>query len=190
MGTVMDFLQVEEEFAWFLDIIKREKAESYLEVGAKFGECTKRVGEILPVPSRIVTVDLPGGTKLWNKSKLQLEGNINALVKKGHDARVVWGDSTDPGVIQHVKSLAPFDVIFIDANHTLPYVTQDWLNYGPMGRIVAFHDINWRRAPEWVGTRIDVPEFWESVKKDHRYEEIRACPTGKNNGIGVVWRRG
>lgn len=58
-----------------------------------------------------------------------------------------------------------------------------------MGRIVAFHDLAWRRAPEWVGTRIDVPELWASIKGSFaRTEEIILCPTGKNNGIGVLWR--
>jgi hypothetical protein len=57
-----------------------------------------------------------------------------------------------------------------------------------MCRLVAFHDIAWRRAPEWVGVRIDVPEFWDSIKGDYRHEEFKFCPTGKNNGIGVLWR--
>lgn len=188
MGTVETFLQVEEEFNWFLDIIKRERCNSYLEVGAKFGECLRRVGEVLPVPSRLVAVDLPRGTKQWPKSETSLLNNIKRLNDKGHDAHIIWGDSTDPGIIERVSLLGPFDVIFIDANHTLPYVTADFHNYGPMGRIIAFHDIAWRRAPEWVGVRIDVPQFWDSIKDKYKSDEIRACPTGKNNGIGVVWR--
>jgi predicted O-methyltransferase YrrM len=188
MGAVMEFLQVEEEFNWFLDIIKREGCRSYLEVGAKFGECTKRVGEVIPVPSRLVTVDLPGGTKAWSRSEVQLKNNMAQLQSRGHDTHLIWGDSTDLKVVKRVWDLGPFDVVFIDANHTLEYVKKDWFNYGPMGRVVAFHDINWRRAPEWVGTRIDVPQFWDDIKDGYRHDEIRACPTGKNNGIGVLWR--
>jgi hypothetical protein len=68
-------------------------------------------------------------------------------------------------------------------------VTADWINYGPMSRnIVAFHDISWRRAPDWVGTRIDVPEFWDAIKHDYRHRELKMCPSGKNNGIGVLWK--
>jgi hypothetical protein len=57
-----------------------------------------------------------------------------------------------------------------------------------MTRIIAFHDIAWQRAPDWVGTRIDVPEFWARVKGPARqHAELKLCPTGKNNGIGVLW---
>lgn len=188
MGEVMEFLQVEEEFNWFLDIIRRENCRSYLEIGSKFGEGLKRVGEILPVPSKLVSVDLPGGTKLWNKSYPKLRDTVVAMRGKGHEAQLILGDSTDPKIIEQVRFYGPYDVIFIDANHTLPYVTKDFENYGPMGKIVGFHDIAWRRAPEWVGTRIDVPQFWESVKGKYRSDEIKVCPTGKNNGIGVLWR--
>jgi hypothetical protein len=44
------------------------------------------------------------------------------------------------------------------------------------------------RAPTWEGVRIDVPEFWDVIKRDFRHKEIKLCPTGKNNGIGVLWK--
>jgi hypothetical protein len=44
------------------------------------------------------------------------------------------------------------------------------------------------RAKEWEGVRIDVPEFWDVIKRDFRHKEIKLCPTGKNNGIGVLWK--
>jgi hypothetical protein len=56
-------------------------------------------------------------------------------------------------------------------------VAADSKNYGPIGRIIAFHDLAWKRAPEWVGTRIDVPEFWASIKGDYQHEEFKFCPT-------------
>ena len=64
----------------------------------------------------------------------------------------------------------------------------DWQNYGPLARIVAFHDIGWRREANWPGKRIAVPEVWNEIKAGYRFEEIKLCPTGKNNGIGVLWR--
>jgi predicted O-methyltransferase YrrM len=68
---------------------------------------------------------------------------------QGFDTHLIWGDSTAAEVIEKLMALGPFDAIFIDANHTSLIVEKDWANYGPMGRIVAFHDIGWHRAPEW-----------------------------------------
>jgi predicted O-methyltransferase YrrM len=181
-------LQVEAEIAGLGEILRAEGVRSFLEIGSKFGGSVGRLAQYLPRRSRIVSVDLPRGTKAWRESEPMLKGVIAGLKADGHDAHMIWGDSTDPRIVEQVRKLGPFDAIFIDANHTLEFVEKDWANYGPMGRIVAFHDINWHRAPEWVGVRIDVPQFWERVKADHRHQEFRLCPTGKNNGIGVLWR--
>lgn len=189
MGAASTFMQVEAEFGWFTNILRQEGIRSFLEIGSKFGESLKRVGAALENPSRLIAVDLPKGTRAWPHSERALKRTIDDLCKAGHDAQVIWGDSTNKGVISVVRALGPFDAIFIDANHTLPYVTADWENYGPMGRIIAFHDIAWRRSPEWgEGLRIDVPQLWQSLKGQYRHEEAKFCPSGKNNGIGVLWR--
>jgi hypothetical protein len=181
-------LQVEAEIARFAEIMVAEGVRSYLEIGSKFGGSLWRVARSLPVGSRIVSVDLPRGTKVWPESERSLMACIAELCRLGYDARVIWGSSTDPDIIARVRRLGPFDAAFIDGDHRLPGLTMDWENYGPMARVIGFHDISWRRAPEWVGTRIDVPEWWNEHKDISRHEEIRLCPTGKNNGIGVLWR--
>lgn len=188
LSSAMTLLQVEEELDWLAEIVRREGVCSLLEIGSKFGESLHRLATAMPARSHVVSVDLPGGTKMWRSSEKALQGNINDLQSRGYDAHVIWGSSFDPVVIEQVRALGPYDMIFIDADHRLPGVTKDWENYGPMGRMIAFHDIAWRRAPEWEGVRIDVPQFWDSIKGDYHHEEIRACPTGKNNGIGVLWR--
>lgn len=181
-------LQVEKEIDGFADIVAESGARSYLEIGSKFGGSLERVARRLPEGSRVVAVDLPNGTRAWSESRVALGGVMSCLNALGHETHMIWGDSTDPKIIEQVRKLGPFDAIFIDANHTMPYVEKDWSNYGPMGKIVAFHDIAWHRAPEWVGTRIDVPQFWDRVKNDFRHVELKYCETGKNNGIGVLWR--
>lgn len=181
-------LQDDAEIARLADILKEEGVTSYLEVGSKFGGSLWRLANALPVGSRIVAVDMPNGTKKWQESSASLKACCAELTRLGYDAHIVWGDSTDPKTIAEVWALGPFDATLIDANHTLRYVLADWFTYGAMARIVAFHDIAWSRAPDWVGTRIDVPQFWNGIKDDFRHEQIKLCPTGKNNGIGVLWR--
>lgn len=196
MGQYLtDAAQDPAEIAAFCDLLKREQVGSYLEVGSKFGGSLWLAATALPKGSRIVAVDLPSGTKAWTASRLSLVACIEELNRIGYDAQVIWGNSMDPVVIEQVRALGPFDAMLIDADHRWDRnnpapngVQADFLNYAPMGKIVAFHDLAWHRAPEWVGTRINVPEFWESIKGGYRHEEIILCPTGKNNGIGVLWR--
>jgi hypothetical protein len=192
-----DAAQDPAEISAFCALLRREGVRSYLEVGAKFGGSLWRVGQALPRGSRIVSVDMPFGTKAWKDSEPSLRACHEALRRDyGHDTHAIWGSSFDPAIIETVRALGPFDAMLIDADHRWNRadpkpngVQADWLNYGPMGRIVAFHDLAWRRAPEWVGTRINVPEFWASIKGDfERTEEIILCPTRKNNGLGIGWR--
>jgi hypothetical protein len=184
-----DAAQDEQEITAFCALLAAEGVQSYLEVGSKYGGSLWRVANALAPGSRIVAVDLPAGTKAWTESRKSLTECVAELNRRGYDARVIWGSSFDPDIIEQVRALGPYDAALIDADHRLPGVTQDWNNYGPMARIVAFHDLSWKRAPDWVGTRIDVPEFWASIKGGfERTQEIILCPTGKNNGIGVLWR--
>lgn len=184
----MTILQDDAEIDGLAALFAEEGVRSFLEIGSKFGGSLSRIASRLPLGSRVVSVDLPKGTKAWPQSEVDLRATIQRLQTQGYDARLIWGDSTAPAVIEQVRALGPFDAIFIDANHTLPFVQKDWANYGPMGRLVAFHDIAWKRAPTWEGTRIDVPEFWDRIKAGYRHQEFKFCPTGKNNGIGVLWR--
>ena len=164
MGARMTMLQVDAEIDGLADIFRKEDVRSFLEIGSKFGGSLERLASALPIGSRIVSVDMPRGTKAWRESEPALKGVIDGLKARGYDAHLIWGDSTAEDVIEQVRALGPFDAIFIDANHTLPFVQKDFANYSPMTRIMAFHDIGWRRAPEWEGVRIDVPEFWRLMK--------------------------
>jgi predicted O-methyltransferase YrrM len=183
-----EIAQCPEEIDAFADLLRNEGVTSLLEIGSKFGGSLWKLGNALPEGSRIVSVDLPNGTNAWEESRQSLQHCAAALNDRGYVTEIVWGNSTAPDVILQVERYAPFDAIFIDADHRLPGVTADWHNYGPMGTIVAFHDIAWKRQPDWKGTRIDVPEFWDSIKDSYQHREFKFCPTGKNNGIGVLWR--
>lgn len=189
MRYLSDALQDPAEIDAYCDILRSEEVSRYLEVGSKFGGSLWKAAQAMPKGSRIVAIDLPNGTKAWRESRVSLEACVAELNRTGYDARIIWGDSTSQEVIRKAALSGPYQAIMLDADHRLPGVTKDWENFGPMSsRIVAFHDIAWRRAPEWVGTRIDVPEFWNSIKGNYRHQEIKMCPTGKNNGIGVLWK--
>lgn len=176
--------QIEAEIAAFTAILVREGVRSYLEVGSKWGGSLWRVANALPAGSRIVSVDLPWGKR---ETEPHLISCWKELKARRYDAHLFLGDSTDEKIIDAVRALSPFDAIFIDANHTEPYVRKDWANYGPMGRLVAFHDINWQpRAQPSGKLPIDVPKVWNEIKDGYRFEEIKLDK--RDNGIGILWR--
>jgi hypothetical protein len=181
-------LQHEGELADFIALLRQNRVTRYLEIGAKFGGSLWRIGWALPRGSRIVAVDLPGGTAEWSLSEQSLTACVTALRDIGQDAHVVWGDSADEKIVEVVRALGPFDAVFIDGNHTLSGIRRDWANYGPLARMVAFHDIAWRNEPQDRGYLIDAPAFWAEVKQHHPHVEIKRDLTGRDNGIGVLWR--
>lgn len=184
-----EVLQDEKEISEYCDLLTSEEVRLYLEIGSKFGGSLYRAAQAMPKGSRIVAIDLPNGTKAWAESSKSLVDCVSELNKQGYDAHLIWGNSMAADVIRKATKLGPYDAIMIDADHRLPGVTADFENYAGLSRkMVAFHDIAWRRAPTWQGVRIDVPEFWNSIKNNYRHKEIIHCPTGKNNGIGVLWK--
>jgi predicted O-methyltransferase YrrM len=173
--------QVDAELDVLIEVFKAASVWSFLEIGSKFGSSLWRVARALPSGSRIVSVDL-------NTNGPSLGLCIAALREKGYDARLIAGNSMDVATIDKVRRLGPFDALFIDGNHKLMYVESDWRNYGAMAKIVAFHDIGWRRSSPASPNRILVPEFWNSIKDAHRHREILLDPDQNAYGIGVIWR--
>lgn len=179
-------LQDPVEIAEFCRLVETEKVASYLEIGSKFGGSLWRVVNAMTPGSRAVAVDLPHGDTSFKETLPPLEECCGHLRKRGYHVRLIIGDSTDPKVVDQVKALGPFDLVFIDANHTEPFVRKDWANYGPLGKIVAFHDIAWVPRPS-KKLPIEVPQVWRELRQGYRWREIRQ-PNTVDNGIGVLWR--
>ena len=182
-------LQYPSELAMFIRLLKQERVKSYLEIGSKYGGSLWRIALELSPGSRIVAVDLPHGDQSFKESQPHLEDCVKRLRERKYDAHLFLGDSTDPEIVKRVKELGPYDACLIDANHTEPYVRADWASYGPLAKIVAFHDIGW--IAEGRTTKkypIHVPIVWAELKKQFRHVEIKHDPTKRDNGFGVLWR--
>lgn len=178
MEITPDIVQDKAEFLEFLELIAREQIKSYLEIGSYRGGSLWTVTHALPAGARVVAVDLPGR----ESNRQRLEDRVIDLRLKGYDAHLIIGDSADPAVIDKARALGPYDLCLIDGCHTEEYVRGDWTNYGPMARVVAFHDI----AEKLDKSRMMVMEVWNELKVDYRHVEISRCH--EVNGIGVLWR--
>lgn len=183
-----NLLQDITEFNQFIKLIMVHEVTSYLEIGSKHGGSFWRISTALPKGSRVVSVDLPHGDGSFKNSEPNLKACVAELKRRGYDAHLFLSDSTNAQTVERVRSLSPFDLVFIDGNHTAPYVRADWKNYGPMSNMVAFHDIGYvpleHKDPKKLP--IDVPGFWKELKSEHEHVEIRNCAAA--NGIGVLWR--
>lgn len=182
-APVQDMIELKQ----MIKVFQAEGVKSYLEIGSKHGGSLWHVATSLPARSKIVSVDLPHGDSSFKESEPHLRACIKRLGELGFDAHLIIGDSTNPAVVAQVKELAPFDAVFIDADHTEPYVRQDWANYGSLGKIVAFHDIGWTGQRPSKKRPIEVPKVWAELKQKYpKHREFRVSPI--ELGIGVLWR--
>ena len=129
----------------------------------------------------VVSVDLPG-VQPWGypESEKSLQAKIETLKAEGFDAHLFLGDSTDPDMVFNVAKLGPYDLVFIDGDHRYEGVKTDWLNYGPLGKVVVFHDIV--RHPEGSRNAPEVWRLWEEIKGNK--SEFRGKDTLM--GLGIV----
>jgi hypothetical protein len=171
------------ELAAFREYLAAEDVRSYLEVGARHGDSFAAVAESLPTGATLVAVDLPGG--LWGR-----DGSLPALLDAaayarslGHTAHIIVGNSREASIIAQARVYAPYDCVFLDGDHTEDGIRADWAAYGPMGRLVGFHDI----APAPENTGIKVPLVWAEVAATHPTIEIHD-PAAPGMGIGICRR--
>lgn len=171
-------LQWPDEAASMVELMLVEGVRSYLEIGLSDGATFWYVGQRLPVGSRLVGIDWLGKKGLRAATRKSLKRVVGRLRKAGMDVHLIMGDSRSSSVIKAAKALSPYDFIFVDANHSYECVSSDWKSYGPMGRIVSFHDID--------AVKYGVTKFWQELKSRYRHIEIIGAKRGF--GHGILWQ--
>lgn len=180
-------LQDPAELDQFIKYLVSKEVRSYLEIGARYGGTFERVMMALPIGSVGVAIDFPGGDFGDERSAEDLVATCRRLRQRGYDARCIFGPSNSHLVFQ--RALQPtgarYDAILIDGDHSYHGVNSDWLLYGKIARLVAFHDI---AAPvgytNRLGCKVEVARLWNKLKPDYRHVEF--ITPGSNMGIGVI----
>jgi len=78
-----------------------------------------------------------------------------------------------------------FDLVFIDGDHTVPWLVKDWRNVGRIAKVCAFHDLQEPTCP-------DVGMVWAALQEGKRKVKIEFLddPSGYNiHGIGIIHER-
>lgn len=180
--------QSSSELEAFIDVLREEGVRRFLEIGSRFGGSLDRIARALPVGSRIVSVDSGKGMGGRRPGAQQsLRQVVAELAADGYDAHLIIGHSQAPGIVRKAKALGPFDAVFIDGDHELAGVTQDWRNYGKGAAIVGFHDIAWREPEGFppYAKKVEVPQLWADLREQYRHLEF--VDPAFNYGIGVLW---
>jgi len=168
------------ELADFVDFVRKQiRVSSILETGSLHGYTFDYLVRSLN-PDIAVSVDLPGLTDGFAKSEQKLDQTIQGLREDGMMIRNFKANSHDQLTIDAAAEYGPFDLVYIDGDHSYEGAKQDHENYP--GKIVAFHDI----ANQAMG----VSEYWHDIKDN--YLHIEFCEHNsedkrKHLGIGVLY---
>lgn len=100
---------------------------------------------------------------------------------------IICGDSTSKRVVENFSRFAPFDLAFIDGNHSYDFVKKDFENTIDLVSekgLLCFHDIKAPSAP-------DVGKFYNKLKKENKYffKEFYCDWTPMKTGIGVLGKK-
>lgn len=177
--------QDRQELRSFIDLLLERDVRSYCEIGARHGDTFHEVMLHLPAGSFGLAVDMPGGVWGRHGTDKALTRAVRDLRQRGYDVEMVLGDSHAERTQRQVRAFAPFDALFIDADHTLEGVTTDWNAYRDMARIIALHDINGEgQIDKKRNLPIQVHVLWQKLREQHEFREL-VNPAAKF-GIGVV----
>lgn len=173
--TPVEIFQDPVEFASLLDLYRERRPRTVLEIGTfKGGTLFHWLSEategatVVAVDDRHVNAELYEG---WRPAGVEL--------------RVIRGRSESGEVATELERYAPYEFVFIDADHRYPSVLADWLLCEPLaaqGALVCFHDIAGKRR---ASPEIQVRRLWAEIKAAG-YETQEFVEKPRWWGIGVV----
>jgi predicted O-methyltransferase YrrM len=181
--------QKRPEILGLLRLAERQRPRRVLEIGGRRGGTLLLFTAVASDKARLLSLDL---------AYRPLQVGVNArLAAAGQEVRAFQCDSHRAESLTFVRDWLggqPVDFLFIDGDHSLDGVVQDFAMYAPLvrpGGIVAFHDIvPDSRARHGVPSSADsgqVPVFWRRLRERGRpVIELVENPDQDGFGIGVV----
>lgn len=185
--------QKRNEIVKAAESIKAHNPEVVVEIGTRKGG-TLFTWARATKANLIVSIDLEGGIHGGGyppQKKKFYKQFVND--NSSRHIELIQGDShSDETKAQLLKILKgrSIDFLFIDGDHTYKGIKQDFEMYSPLvrkGGIIGFHDIVPNLTNHEDSATIEVPKFWEEVKKSYKFKEI-IDPEGHSwMGIGFLY---
>lgn len=183
--------QKNTELAMLLELLHLRQPKRILEIGVFHGGTIKAWTQVADPEAIIVGIDLPkaayGGGFNAQQAKL-----ITGLAKHKQKILLLPFDSHAQSTFDIVAKQAPFDFLFIDADHTYEGAKTDFELYSPLvaeGGIIALHDV----VPHTLYPEVGVYKLWNEIKFSGAnvveyidYEYV--TDHGLWAGIGVIFK--
>jgi cephalosporin hydroxylase len=179
-------MQYPEEIVPFAELAAAREPARICEIGTLYGGASLFLCGLAPSVREFIGLDIQPVN----------DGLVAALAPRTTQVTFVRGSSREPHVRAQVESLIgedPFDLLFIDGDHSLEGVSADFREYRQMvraGGLIAFHDIVsdhgerlGRPSEGWAG---DVPTFWCQLRERFRHWEFVRDWNQDGLGIGVI----
>jgi predicted O-methyltransferase YrrM len=180
--------QIKSELLELLNwIAERPQPRTVLEIGTCGGGTLYCWCALAAPDARIISLDLPGGIHgggypYW---KTFLYRRFAGPKQK---LNLLRGDSHDPAMLEAIKKLLPpdgLDLLFIDGDHTLKGVRQDYEMFSPLvkpGGKIIFHDV----APHRAEFNCQVDQVWNELKQGREHWEFIENLQQGHCGIGII----
>jgi len=181
--------QKDSEIFYLFNLVKEKKFKNICEIGSYKGGTFFLLCQAASDDATLVSIDIkyPIERKLAHK----------LFGKSGQKIYCIKGDTKDHSTYRKLESALKgksLDLLFIDGDHSLFGVMNDFIRYSPFvrkGGVIAIHDIQpdkfltiGLRSSSYVG---GVPTFWNALKKEgYKANEIIESKDQDGFGLGII----
>jgi len=172
-----------------MEVVKALRPKRACEIGSMEGGTLFLLTQMCDPHAHMISLD-------WSYTQARRQ-SFPQFARAQQRISLVEADSHDPATRTRVEQLLegePLDFLFIDGDHSLAGVTQDFETFAPLlrsGGIIAFHDIVPDiRASRGEPTERDsggVPQFWQTIRQLYpACRELIDDPNQDGCGIGMI----
>lgn len=183
--------QKDSEVFYLFNLVKEKKFKNICEIGSYKGGTFFLLCQAAPDDATLISIDI--------KYPLERKLAHKLFGKSGQKINCIQGDTKDHNTYKKLESALKgnsLDLLFIDGDHSLFGVMNDFIRYSPLvrkGGIIVFHDIcpdsllrTGVKSESFVG---GVPLLWRAIKQNYkRTEEVIENSDQDGYGIGILFK--